>query len=344
MLARALSRRGSARPAYYTHTSKCAENKAELRSEAGARVAHHLDMAVRRIVRLLRLLLAIHLLAARPCAESSIEIPRPALLRSSTRPRRQTSQEPKPAATPGKGTAKNRGGTRQAAAPGAGARTHAAASPAPSEMTCAVESPYFFGAGRMKKWRGCCTSAEDILAQLVRHFGLADAKTAAAPRGGGGLGSVLLQFYDRELSEYIDLEDSSWQDFLAQVLARAPPPRASHLDVAPCHLACSLARWSARFRALSLPCSLARALSAARPRAQAGEPPSFSCHASFSGIHHSAIDIWGVCALLSLSFSLVPTHTHNFRPLSKFASYLARSPDASNPERRQKRQRRRRRG
>jgi hypothetical protein len=82
------------------------------------------------------------------------------------------------------------------------------------DMACAVESMQFFGADRMKKWRGRCTDARDLLAQLVLYFGLA---AGGAGREQGAHADVLhLQFYDRECEEYIDLEECSWEDFVAQ--------------------------------------------------------------------------------------------------------------------------------
>ena len=198
-------------------------------------MVHHHHQAFSKLV---RLLMAVHLLAghATPALPpngptmgpyalsplrggrhdgppvSSVETTR-AVLRSSARLRQQAT-EPSLVAPPGKGTSKKgRGRAGTAAVPPAKEVTH--------EMPCAIESPFFFGAGRMKKWRGCCTSADDLLAQLVRHFGLDDATAA----GSGGHGSVLLQFHDSELMEYIDLEDSSWQDFRTQVPTLASPPR-----------------------------------------------------------------------------------------------------------------------
>jgi hypothetical protein len=77
------------------------------------------------------------------------------------------------------------------------------------DMACAVESMQFFGADRMKKWRGRCTDARDLLAQLVLYFGLA---AGGAGREQGAHADVLhLQFYDRECEEYIDLEECSWE-------------------------------------------------------------------------------------------------------------------------------------
>ena len=82
------------------------------------------------------------------------------------------------------------------------------------DLACAVESRQFFGAGRMKKWRGRCTDACDLLAQLVLHFGLAAG--GAGREQGVHADALHLQFYDRECEEYIDLEECSWEDFVAQ--------------------------------------------------------------------------------------------------------------------------------
>jgi len=121
-------------------------------------------------------------------------------------------REPVPAGAPSGSVAKRGAQPTQPAQP-----------PAPAadigELACAVESPHLFGAGRMKKWRGRCTDARDLLAQLMLHFGLPAGGTAGPP----GAGELHLQFYDRECEEYIDLEDCSWGDFVAQVPARAAP-------------------------------------------------------------------------------------------------------------------------
>ena len=92
--------------------------------------------------------------------------------------------------------------------------------PAQNEITCAVESPDFFGAGHMKKWRGQCKDASDLMDALVLHFCLREQATTSlynAEGMRGRPGSLLLQFFDRELMEYIDLEESTWQDFVSQV-------------------------------------------------------------------------------------------------------------------------------
>ena len=87
------------------------------------------------------------------------------------------------------------------------------------QIVCAVESPHFFGAGRMKKWRGRPDDADDLQSQLTVHFKLRDnAELAVKSRAGDVHHQVLLQFFDKELNEYIDLEASSWQDFMLQVL------------------------------------------------------------------------------------------------------------------------------
>lgn len=103
-----------------------------------------------------------------------------------------------------------------------------------NEIVCAVESPHFFGIGRMKKWRGCCTSADHLLSQLVLHFGLAGGATEDGIGDAGATTSqghrpLLLQFYDKEVAEYIDLEDISWQDFVEQVSAHAILPALKNL-------------------------------------------------------------------------------------------------------------------
>ena len=100
------------------------------------------------------------------------------------------------------------GRAQAVAAPGEPARLAPAAA---HDLACAVESTQFFGAGRMKKWRGRCTDARELLAQLVLHFGL-----AAGREQGAHADAMHLQFYDRECEEYIDLEECSWEDFVAQ--------------------------------------------------------------------------------------------------------------------------------
>ena len=85
------------------------------------------------------------------------------------------------------------------------------------QMTCAVESPHFFGVGRMKKWRGSCSDGDDLLTQLAEHFKLAE-QDGLSNGGGAGHTQILLQFFDKELEEYIDLEASSWDEFKLQVL------------------------------------------------------------------------------------------------------------------------------
>jgi hypothetical protein len=103
------------------------------------------------------------------------------------------------------------GRAQAAAAPGEPARLAPAAA---HDLACAVESTQFFGAGRMKKWRGRCTDARDLLSQLVLHFGLAAG--GAGREQGTHADALHLQFYDRECEEYIDLEECSWEDFVAQ--------------------------------------------------------------------------------------------------------------------------------
>ena len=141
--------------------------------------------------------------------ESSVETPGP-VLRSTRRSRRLATPDP-PAAVKGK-SASSRGAQRAGGAVGQADR-----------IVCAVESQQFFGAGRMKKWRGHSKDADDLLAQLVVHFKLADAAEPAGQSGAGaGHDLILLQFFDKELDEYIDLEASSWQDFMQQVFSSTP--------------------------------------------------------------------------------------------------------------------------
>ena len=330
-------------------------------------MVHHHHQAFSKLV---QLLLAVHLLAghADPAlppngptmgpyalsplrggrhdgpAVSSVETTR-AVLRSSARLQQQAT-EPSLAAPPGKGTSKKgraRAGT--AAVPPAKEVTH--------EMPCAIESPFFFGAGRMKKWRGCCTSADDLLAQLVRHFGLDDATAA----GSGEHGSVLLQFHDSELMEYIDLEDSSWQDFRTQVLTLASPPRPLSrslsqntpplLSFRPIALSLSLtlplSSWpfniSIKFLACCAPFShlLARLLARECVRVRT-RMLSLSCR--FLVVSFTLSRSFPLPPPPSCSVSVSHTYTCNtHRPLSKSASCLARLPDVKYPGRQQRQRR-----
>ena len=153
--------------------------------------------------------------------ESSLATP---VLRSG-RPRRSLSAATKPQqaeAKKGENVKRKGGGAKRGAharapetgAPGCHEVVHAG-----SEVTCAVESAHFFGAGRMKKWSGRCVDADDLLAQVVQRFGLR-AREGAGTGNGTGSAEVLVQFYDRQLDEYIDLEASTWPDFVAQTCAK----------------------------------------------------------------------------------------------------------------------------
>ena len=153
--------------------------------------------------------------------ESSLATP---VLRSG-RPRRSLSAATKPQqaeAKKGENVKRKGGGAKRGAqsraremgAPGCHEVVHAG-----SEVTCAVESAHFFGAGRMKKWSGRCVDADDLLAQVVQRFGLC-AREGVGTGNGTGSAEVLVQFYDRQLDEYIDLEASTWPDFVAQTCAK----------------------------------------------------------------------------------------------------------------------------
>jgi hypothetical protein len=62
---------------------------------------------------------------------------------------------------------------------------------APAELTLAVESESFFGAGRVKKWRGRCADAAELAAALCAVF--APLLPHEGPAG------VALQFLDPDL-------------------------------------------------------------------------------------------------------------------------------------------------
>ena len=162
--------------------------------------------------------------------ESSMETPGP-LLRS-TRLRERATSEKEGAVSQRRGAAKRSGRN-----PEAKTRCRKGESAAQEEleateqMACAIESPYYFGMGRMKKWRGHCTDADNLLAQLIVHYGLLDdSEKGTAQKGCPVKETIYLQFYDRECEEYIDLEESSWQDFINQVaLCKCSPSAVSVL-------------------------------------------------------------------------------------------------------------------
>jgi len=76
-------------------------------------------------------------------------------------------------------------------------------------IICAIESHHFFGADSRKKWCCCCTDAHDFVDQLIVDYSL----TSMLPRAL----CVFLQYYDADIAGCIDLEDSSWPDFVSEV-------------------------------------------------------------------------------------------------------------------------------
>ncbi len=69
-------------------------------------------------------------------------------------------------------------------------------------ITCAVQSVEIWGEGRLKKWSGDCSSINDLVAGIAKHFNVNQ--------------KFELQYLDRDVSEYIDLEDSVFRDFMSQ--------------------------------------------------------------------------------------------------------------------------------
>ena len=69
-------------------------------------------------------------------------------------------------------------------------------------ITCAVQSVEIWGEGRLKKWSGDCSSINDLVEGIAKQFNVNR--------------KFELQYLDREVSEYIDLEDSVFHDFKSQ--------------------------------------------------------------------------------------------------------------------------------
>ena len=71
-----------------------------------------------------------------------------------------------------------------------------------SLIICAVQSITLWGEGRLKKWTGECCSVAELRCGIKTSFALKD--------------DFELQYLDRDVSEYIDLEDYVFQDFKSQ--------------------------------------------------------------------------------------------------------------------------------
>eukprot|EP00961_Rhodomonas_salina_P270135 3649478-Rhodomonas_salina.10 len=71
-----------------------------------------------------------------------------------------------------------------------------------SKLVCAVRSDHFFGTDRLKKWRGACMSASELRSHLLQSFQLPS--------------HAVVQYFDNDLEEYVDLEDDVWDDLLDQ--------------------------------------------------------------------------------------------------------------------------------
>ena len=76
-------------------------------------------------------------------------------------------------------------------------------------IICVIGSHHFFGADTRKKWCCCCTDAHDFVDQFKVDYSL----TSMLPRAL----CVFLQYYDADIAGCIDLEDSSWPDFVSEV-------------------------------------------------------------------------------------------------------------------------------
>jgi hypothetical protein len=69
-------------------------------------------------------------------------------------------------------------------------------------ITCAVQSVEIWGEGRLKKWSGDCSTINELVAGIAKQFNVNQ--------------KFELQYLDRDVSEYIDLEDSVFHDFKSQ--------------------------------------------------------------------------------------------------------------------------------